>query len=1022
MPLPGFLTLAFAASLLAPDADRDGWSDAEERRAGTSPIDSSKVPLAPRYATVDLGAQASLGWPVALSHRGHRVLASSGATWSWGAGWRMPPPLAEGEQAYYFAIDPDGRVAGEVETRRWPEATADLAIWQDGVRQLVPGTHADLRSGQGWRYRPLRWLREGGLLLEAQPLVTSFDGPVGGDCLVATVAGAPEPDRRILTGQVVGDSSGARWVRDVDGAWLPFGVAPLGPSEVPIALGDGGEVLSRDPEGATVGLPGGERAALPDSATLGSATFTDLPGAPRAVVEVGPPGRVWLPDGKGRYHPPVALRELLPSDEAWTEVSVMAGDGSGALLALGRRAAGPWRILLLLPCRALADLTRATDADGFRTAIVPDRAAHPTEARPLLLWINDDRDEGDVAEEALGDQPGVHGADADHLRPTPRGRLDQADWFPLSLALGRLAEDLPPFEVRLLGEGARLVNVLELDLPVARFNQSLQRDLAAVHGPSRGPFSAAAKAGAVGSGWRLSDGFAERLVGPRLLGHGESSLLLEGRAEGSGPLHVAFLRRGAAAGRDPRPEEILFRLTVPVAVSKVEALHRAADARDRSLRVPPAALGERGEASLPWLIFVHGFNVDAAEGRAWGAEIFRRFHQAGSSAPFVAFRWYGDQGAANYPMAVESAAGAAARLHALMVALARERPGRPFVLVGHSLGAYVCLLAAERAGANRALPPVRATVLVNAAVPSEALDASAPARAADYPLGAGRTLAELMVPPETVWVATEPYVRPECRAAAWASAFPPEDRRSTCRWTGRFAAHGPVINLYSRTEDVLAPPAAPGEPQPGLDTVSDFGAWVYQEQRKGRTVSLAVNLRRAQAGWRAAFGASRARDLRAARPEDRLTLLRSRPAFSDFREPDLLHPDVGPASRGSRAVGRVQGGTFGWGSRELPPGADWTVRDELLAHAIPALSAPAGAVPVAGCLNYRMDGLGPSDTPLAGLTPFPLGWARGVESAPHLPAPAPIWRHSDWRNVAFPYVHPVFALIVRETGLSLPPP
>jgi len=46
----------------------------------------------------------------------------------------------------------------------------------------------------------------------------------------------------------------------------------------------------------------------------------------------------------------------------------------------------------------------------------------------------------------------------------------------------------------------------------------------------------------------------------------------------------------------------------------------------------------------------------------------------------------------------------------------------------------------------------------------------------------------------------------------------------------------------------------------------------------------------------------------------------------------------------------------------------------------------------------------------------------GVETVAHLPAPSAVWRHSDWRNVAFPYVHPAFALIVREAGLSLPPP
>lgn len=1022
MPFPFLTAACLSAALLAPDADRDGWSDVEERRAGTSPTDATRTPLAPEYAVVDLGSREAHGWPIALSAEGHRVLTSSGSTWSWADGWRPPPPLEEGETAYYHVINAQGDVAGLLETRRWPEVGIDLVVWTQGVRRLVPGSHAVPGSGQGWRYRALRWLRSGAILLEAQPLRTTFDGPTGGDCLVGTPQGLGEPALTTLTGQVVADSSGGRWVRDVDGAWLPFGAPPLGPSETPLAVGDGGRLVAREPEGAYVGYPGSDRTPLPGSVTLQAATFTDLPGAPATVVEIGPGGRVWLPDGLGGYRDPASIRALLPADEGWAEVSVMAGDAAGSLLAIGRRPGSPWRILLLLPCRLVVDLTRAVDGDGRRAAVTPERLAPPTAARPFLLWLNDDRDRGAIAEDPLGDLPGVHGAEADLEQAAPLGHLDASDWFPIAIQLGRLAEDLPPFEVRLLDSGAGLVNALELDLPVARFNQSLQRAFRRIHGAGLGEFPLAPKSPRVGSGIRLSGGFADRLVGPRLLGRGEGAFLVEGRAVGAGRLKVAFVRRGAAADRDPVPSETLFQLGLPLAVSPVEGLHRAADARDRSLRPPPAALGERVDPSLPWVVFVHGFNVDAAEGKAWGAEIFRRLHQAGSAAPFVAFRWYGDQGAANYPMAVECAAGAAARLHGLMTVLAREKPGRPFVLIGHSLGSYVCLLAAERAASTPGLPPVRACVLVNAALPSEALDPGAPARVADYALGEGRVLSDLMTPGDTPWGSLAPFTWPECRAAAWAALFPEDDRRAGCRWTGRFAGHGRVINLYSRTEDVLQPPAASPDRQPGLSTVSDHGAWVFQEQRKGRFVSVVMNIRRAQAGWRTMTASSRPRDILRAQPEARLLLLRTRPAFADFREPDLQHPDLGAASRGSRAVARAQGGSFGWGSRALPPGADWTVREELLAHAIPALSAPAGAVPVAGCDNYRMDGLGAGDPPANGLLPFPLGWPAGVEAAPHVPSPAPVWRHSDWRNVAYPYVHPVFAHIVRETGLSLPPP
>jgi hypothetical protein len=90
----------------------------------------------------------------------------------------------------------------------------------------------------------------------------------------------------------------------------------------------------------------------------------------------------------------------------------------------------------------------------------------------------------------------------------------------------------------------------------------------------------------------------------------------------------------------------------------------------------------------------------------------------------------------------------------------------------------------------------------------------------------------------------------------------------------------------------------------------------------------------------------------------------------------------------------------------------------LLAHAIPALSPAAGSVPLTGIRNYRMDGAGSSDPHPGELAPFPLGWPRGIEVTAYLDAPAPIWRHSDWKNVAYPYVHPVYATLIREAKLG----
>ena len=342
------------------------------------------------------------------------------------------------------------------------------------------------------------------------------------------------------------------------------------------------------------------------------------------------------------------------------------------------------------------------------------------------------------------------------------------------------------------------------------------------------------------------------------------------------------------------------------------------------------------------------------------------------------------------------------------------------MLMGHSLGGYVALLAAEPTLLPKGVA-VRACVLVNAALPSESLDPAAPARPADYPEGAGQPLHKLMTPPASAWRETNPYSIPDFQSARWASHFPSSDLRSGCRWIGRFATGSPVINLYSRSEDVLSPPPADDSRWPGVLAVSAHGAWIYQEATKGRWPGRWVNPVQSQAGWSPSPQASRrSAELLRARGDRRLELLRTRPLFSDFREQGLLDGRIGPSSRGSRAVARPNTVLRGLGSSALPSGSVWTVRDELLAHAIPALAPAAGAMPIAGARNYRMDGEGPEDPAAPGLVPFPLGWPRGVEVVDHRDSPVPVWRHSDWRNVAYPYVHPAFAYVVREAGLSLP--
>lgn len=1013
------------------DRDGDGWSDAEELAKGFLPGDPHSHPPAPRYAPVDLGAVAEFGWPVALSDERHRILTERGFRWSWQAGWERLAEPPRSERAEFAAIRSDGAVLGRVESNDEGLPTTEIWRWDaPAAPRPVPGTlhrYVPDSAPAPWLMRPLRWLRGEGFLLSAEPIVLE-PGPFGVDLLVAdATTGVPAPSRRDLSPLAISNSIGERWVADFespDGTWRLDGHARRLPEEVdPVAWTDDGALLFRSSGALQLDEPGAGVWQLPFSSSVARAALVDAPGALRSVIALASAEPlVWDLDAPDRdVRPPEALTHLVDSAEGWSSLHPVAVDAAGAILAVGQRPGSSPRIVLLVPFRVRADLPRVVDASGLRFELPMDDTGFPREHRPLRLWINDDRDEGDVSADPLADLPGqAQDARANFRRETVGGMSDLVDWFPVALRLGAAAEDLPPFDIRLLGP-VHLVNALGTSLPVVRAAQFLQRDFGSAHGPALAEsLGSAHKSKASVGGIALSPPFARSVVGPRLLGRGEGVFLVEGAAAGYGTLWVTLVRADAPVDRMPGPADILLRAPLRVAVSPVADHHRAWDARARapSSSAPPPAAPD-AESPGPWLVFVHGFNVGPAQGAAWGGEVFKRLHQAGSSARFVAFRWYGDHGAANYASAVECAPAAAARLREQMAELAKSDPGRPFVLMGHSLGGYVALLAAEPALLPKGVT-IRACILINAALPVESLDPAAPARPADYPEGAGQLVQRLMTPPGSAWRDTPPYDVPDFQSSRWASHFPSSDLRSGCRWVGRFAQGSPVINLYSRSEDVLSPPPADDRRWPGILAVSDHGAWIYQEATKGRWPGRWVNPIQSQAGWSPSPQASRrAAELMRASGDRRGELLRTRPLFSDFREPVLLDRHTGPSSRGSRAVARPSTVLRGLGSSGLPSGSRWTVRDELLAHAIPALSPAVGAVPVVGARNYRMDGLGPDDATVADLVPFPLGWPRGVEVVAHRDAPGPVWRHSDWRNVAYPYVHPAFAYLLREAGLSL---
>lgn len=1031
------------------DVDGDGWPDAEERAKGFDARSATSRPPAPRFAPVDLGSVEEHGLPVAISAERHRVVTASGHRWSWRDGWEKLSTPAEG-LAQFDGIRADGAVIGRIERAEGCDFGCEIWWWDEsGLARSIDGTFRsyvaiDDTAPFAWQLQPLAWLRGDDFLVAAKPSPDQIM-PTAADMLVASLAGVPKPVWRLVDEAVVADRSGGRWVRPLAGPgeplrWQLEGAGPsaaLGPDAEPVAFSDDGALVSRF-RGRLYWHETLGAEPLPITGSAEAAVLTsDDAGEPVAVGLRGS-GRAWSLAAPG---PSDRLADLVDNEEPWLGFDAVAADSHGTVLAVGSRirpdrlrrdvdgtllksglAASDCeaRIVLLVPLRVRCDHDRAVDVDGLRSRFPMGETGCTPAARPLRLWLNDDHDAGDISEDPQADLPGAQLNTLPNCqRPLVGGNADLVDWFPVCLRLGAAAEDLPPFRVRLLG-GELPVAAVETGLPIARAAQYLQRDFGRTHGPGLNQMLGDATKSVPGpSGIVLSDAFSRSLVGGRIFGLGEGTFLLEGRSSGATLIWVCLLRATAPVDRAPTADEILLRAPLRVQVAPVESFYRQWDARSASLSpsAEPTGLPDR-LCPGPWLVFTHGFNVDITSGRAWGAEIFKRFHQSGSRARFIAHRWFGDQGAANYAMAVECAPAAADRLAEQARQLDATAPGRPWVLLGHSLGGYVTALAGRE---RLATPPqVRQLVLVDAALPAEALDPMASDRTADYTAGAGLPAGDLMVPSSGPWRLAPPWTWPEARASRWASLFPSSDLRSTCAWKGRISLGPPVLNVYSRTEDVLMPAPADPSRQPGLLDVADHGAWLYQETHKGRWPVSMLNTRRAQGGWALSLRSTRdARLLLAASPVRRQQLLRVSPLFSAFRlDAALTSPATGPSSQGSRTVARRLRETTGLGSSSVPVGLSWTVRDELLAHAIPALSPPAGSVPVVGVENYRMDGAGASDPPCGELRPFPLGWPRGVESPEHVDGVAFVWRHSDWKNVAYPYVHPTFARIGKSAGLT----
>lgn len=462
------------------------------------------------------------------------------------------------------------------------------------------------------------------------------------------------------------------------------------------------------------------------------------------------------------------------------------------------------------------------DIQAFTVRLVPDydrnhaidavdRAAVAA-GTPFRWWINDDDDDGDIADDD-SDVPGQSSpANCDNGQVD--GRSDLLDFFPVWLDVESLLEFMPPgngttWKLR-HADGA--VRVAYTDLAAANVGDFLFVDSDA-YGANADETSCSAQTVEISpSGTTLPPAFLSRLPENPFLG----VLLVEGSRNTEEPL---VLEIDGADG-------ILYETALPLRLSGVEDFYRR-------VCLIPGHVTTNVAAPANWpdelcgarnIVFVHGFNVTSNEARGWHSEIFKRFHQSGSDAKFWGVTWYGDEGLINELHYHEDVVNAFEAAGPLADALRTNATG-PLVLMAHSLGNLVVSSAIRDHGLV-----CEKYFMFNAAVPAEAYDASLRDETPGNPLVHDDWKSYTNV----AW------------ASKWHELFPAADARAALTWSGWFSdMTNQVYNYYSSGDEVLEVHSSPVSIWGGGPSHLERYASQKQELNKGRLGLIGT----AWAGW-----------------------------------------------------------------------------------------------------------------------------------------------------------------------------
>ena len=428
-----------------------------------------------------------------------------------------------------------------------------------------------------------------------------------------------------------------------------------------------------------------------------------------------------------------------------------------------------------------------------------------TAANPFRFWVNDDRDEGDVAS-GNSDVPGQSNGNAKDDKVN--GRCDLLDFFPVWLDLGQALALLPPGDAiqYKLKQANDAIKAVYTDLDNDRAGKYLIED-GNMYGPLFNQDSFAANVFEVTSaGVVLDNHFLQEI-------HANTNkgvLMFEGKLATANPVVLEISKNNLT----------IYRKELPISLSSVEDMYRWINLRPGQAgnsRTGPPANNPDSLSNSTNVFFLHGFNVDANAAQGWNAEMYKRLYQAGSRAKFWGMTWEGDLGLINelhYQDDVANALTVSSNFNAQVHGITGDK-----IVLGHSLGNMVVSGAIQDYGLS-----VSKYFMLNAAVATESY------RSASFN---DATAGNYMLHEDWVGYNSNTW------CSTWYRLFSSSDDRAKLTWRNRFPSVVSVAyNFYSLGDEIFEVYA--GTPTAFAGGIIPFHleryAWQKQEVFKGRVV------------------------------------------------------------------------------------------------------------------------------------------------------------------------------------------